>query len=237
MVDATGDWRLVSGSDGGVAIPLVDGHDVTMTVAGTQISGRSACNLYGGEMVVVDGEVRFEQTSMTAMACEEPVMAAEAAYLAAMAKVRGAVRTGDRLTLTGPGIELVFERLEPPPTAAIVGTTWLLDALITGDAVASVMGDPATLRLDADGSFTGSTGCRTFSGRYTVANGEILFTDFAMDGTECAADLAAQDGHVVSVLGDGFRASVEDQRLTLTATGNEGLGYVVAAPTESADPS
>jgi heat shock protein HslJ len=225
MVDADADWRLVEGTHADEPIPLVAGADITMTVAGTQVSGRSACNLYGGEIVVVDGQLRFGQMMSTDMACDGPVMASEAMYLAAMAEVRAASRDGDRLTLTGPGVELVFERLEPPPTAAMIGTTWVLDSLITADAVSSVMGDPATLVLDADGSFRGSTGCRSFTGRYRELNAEIVFAEFAMDGAECPEDLAAQDGHVVSVLGDGFRAAVDGRRLTLTGAGNQGLGY------------
>jgi heat shock protein HslJ len=134
------------------------------------------------------------------------------------------------MTLAGEGVELVFERLAPPPTAAIVGTAWVLDSLISGDAVSSVAGEPATLRLDADGTFVGSTGCRGFGGRWIEANGEILFADFTMDLRGCPPELTGQDDHVVSVLGDGFRAAVDGQRLTLTSTGAEGLGYLAAQP-------
>jgi heat shock protein HslJ len=229
-IDATGDWRLVDGRIDGAPIPLVEGTDVTMTVDGSAISGRSACNQYGGQLELVDGTLRFGAMSMTEMACEEPVMALEAAYIAALSHVRSAVRDGTRLTLAGEGVALEFERLAPPPTAAIVGTVWVLDSLISGDAVSSVAGEPATLRLDADGTFAGSTGCRGFGGRWTEANGEILFADFAMDMRGCPTELTGQDDHVVSVLGDGFRATVDGQRLTLTSTGAEGLGYLATQP-------
>lgn len=229
-VDATGDWRLTAGSDGGTALVLVEGRDVTLTVAGSQVSGRSACNQYGGEIIVAEGRIRFGPLSMTEMACEEPVMSLEAAYLAALAKVAAATRDGDTLTLIGDGVALTYERLAPPPTADIVDTDWTLDSLITGDAVSSVGGDPAHLRLGSDGSVTGSTGCRVFTGRYTETNGEIVVTELSMDQSVCPAALAAQDDHVVAVLGDGFRAAVDGQRLTLSAPGNEGLGYITATP-------
>lgn len=229
-IDATGDWRLVDGRIDGAPIPLVEGTDVTMSVDGSSISGRAACNQYGGQLELVDGTLRFGVMSMTEMACEEPVMALEAAYIAALSHIRSAVRDGDRMTLAGEGVSLVFERLAPPPTADIVGTAWVLDSLISGDAVSSVAGEPATLRLDADGTFAGSTGCRGFGGRWTEANGEILFADFAMDMRECPSELTGQDDHVVSVLGDGFRAIVDGQRLTLTSTGAQGLGYLAVQP-------
>jgi hypothetical protein len=42
---------------------------------------------------------------------------------------------------------------------------------------------------------------------------------------ECPEDLAQQDSHVVTVLGDGFRAVVDDRTLTLTSLGEQGLVY------------
>ncbi len=115
MVDATGDWRLVSGTNAGAAIPLLPGVEITLSVEGSHVSGRSACNQYGGDVVVEGGVIRFGPMAMTEMACEEPAMTAEAAYAAALGNVRAAARDGDRLTLSGPGVELVYERVEAGP--------------------------------------------------------------------------------------------------------------------------
>jgi heat shock protein HslJ len=223
-VDLTGDWQLSSGTVDGAPFPVADDWPITLSVKGLDIGGRSPCNHYGGEVVVDAEGSRLELTSMTAMACEEPVMAAEAAFVAALPRIRGATRVGDRLTLLGPGVELAFDRLEPPPVAEIVGTDWVLESLVKGDAVSSVEGAPATLRLEPDGTFSGAIGCRTFSGRWVQANGAITPTDLGMDQTECPQALAAQDSHVVTVL-EGFRANVDGQTLTLTATGGDGLIY------------
>lgn len=226
MVEANGEWELVRGTNDGVAIPLVPGAAITLSVDGSQISGASACNQYGGEIVVADGQVRFGPMFMTEMACDEPVMASESAYLAALGKVTSAAIDGDRLTLSGPGVELVYERLAPPPTAELIGTTWVLDSLITGDAVSSVMGDPATLRLGEDGGAEGSTGCRPFGGRYEVRDGQLILTELGVPDLPCDASVAAQDDHVVTVLGSGPRAAVDGARLTLMGTPGLGLGYL-----------
>jgi len=66
----------------------------------------------------------------------------------------------------------------------------------------------ATLRLDSNGTLAGSTGCRTLTGSHVVLGGEILATRLGADG-ECSPALADQDGHIFSVLGDGFRADVD----------------------------
>lgn len=224
QVDVTGAWQMSSGTIDGVVLAAGDDSPITLTVKGTEISGRSACNHYGGEIVFQEGRPRFTLTYMTQMACAEPVMALEAAFTAVLPRVVGAARDGDRLTLTGPGVELVFDRLAPVPLAQLVGTDWVLDSIVAGDVVSSVAGDPATLRLDAGGTFKGSTGCRTFSGRWVEADGGIRPTDLGMDQTECPPDLAGQDGHVVGVL-EGFRVAIEGQTLTLTGDGGDRLIY------------
>ena len=230
-VDATGTWRLESGTLDGPPIQLLEDWPVTMTVAGSQISGTSACNGYGAELVVENGVVRLGQLSSTAMLCDPPqVMEIEAAYGAALSRVNAATMDGEALVLSGPGVSLRFVPVEPPAVADIVDQTWTLDALTETNSASMVQGDPATLELRSDGSFSGSTGCRTFSGRWVESGAEILATELAMDQTECPAELAAQDSHVVSVLGDGFSIdlSVNGATLTLSSAGGTGLQYSAA---------
>ena len=134
--------------------------------------------------------------------------------------------TGSRCVVTG--VELVFTGLAAPPIADLVGTTWRLESLSTGDVAVSPIGDPATLVLDAGGTFSGSTGCRQFTGSWTEGTGGIVATTMSMYG-ECPADRADQDARVVGVLG-GFRAQVDGDRLTLTAQGST-LQYVAETGT------
>jgi heat shock protein HslJ len=222
--DPSGPWLLTSGSADGQPIPMVEGTPITFEVQGSNVSGQSACNQYFGSIVVDGGVVRIDGLGGTEMACEEPVMQAEAAYLAALARVTAARQDGEALVLLGDGVELRFERLLPPPTAEIVGTNWILESLVMGDAVASTIGEPAMLVLRNDGTLAGFTGCRTFEGRYVISGDEVEFTDFALEG-ECAGGPADQDAHIVDVLEGGFRASADGQALTLSGDGNVGLIY------------
>ena len=227
-VSLEGDWQLASGTVDGAPVPGVAGSPITLTVQGITIGGRAACNHYGGDLAVdADGGPHFNVTSMTEMACEEPAMAAEAAFLAAMPRVASVAREGDRLSLTGQNVELVFDRLAPPPVAEMVGTDWILESLVDGDAVSSVAGEGATLRFEEDGTVRGGTGCRTFAGRWIEAGGGITFPEWGMDQAECDPGLQSQDSHVVGVL-EGFRVAIDGQTLTLTGDGGEGLIYRAA---------
>lgn len=221
--DIDGAWELVRGTHDGADIVVPDGARITLTITGDELSGTSACNQYGGSFERDGNSISIGPISMTEMACEEPIMAAESAYLAALGDV-DTVEPGRSLWLTGPATDLQFQLVPPVDDAAIVGTTWVLDSLISADAVSSVMGDAATLTLTADGVIDGSTGCRSFSGAYELSGDEIRVSRLVTDDRACLDGIADQDDHVLSVIGDAFTAVVDGTRLTLTS-GADGLGY------------
>lgn len=109
-VNASGPWQLVAGTVGGTGLTLLPDAPITLVVEGSGVSGRSACNQYFGEFTIVNGMVTLNGLGGTEMACEEPVMSLEAAYLSGLAKVDSARMGGESLVLTGPGVELRFDR-------------------------------------------------------------------------------------------------------------------------------
>lgn len=224
--DPDGEWELVSGTGPDGALPLVDDAPVTLRVGQGELSGRSACNHYFAQVSVDGDRVRIENAGGTEMGCEPEVMALEGAYLTALTTVDRVARNGDQLVFTGPQTELRFTAVPPVPTSDLVGTTWTLETLVTGEVASSVRsetGDPPTLLLAADGTLTATTGCRDVHGRYEVTGAEVVAVEMTADG-DCPPDLAEQDDHVVAVLGDGFRATVEQDVLTLS-DGDKGLVY------------
>lgn len=225
--DPTGDWRYV---DGPVA-PL-PGADVTVTfgvddAGAQQIGGRAACNSYGGPVDWgSDGSITVGGVAATEMACEPAVMELEQAFFAALAGFESFAVIGDRLSLTGPDGTWTFEPLAPPPTAELVGTTWILSGLVDGPTASAVAGmEMATLTLGADGSVSGSTPCRVLSGTWTEAGGEILFPDFGAEGECTDPALADLDARIVTVLGDGFRVEFDGVTLTVLDADGTGLTY------------
>lgn len=223
--DVTGTWVLQQGHGPNGTITIPADMRISITFGDGQVGGQ-ACNHYGGDYRLEGNALSLSALSMTEMACQEDIMSAEAAYHAALADVGAVSRNGDMLVLRGDRSELVYALQPPVPDAALQDTSWVLDSVIAGDAVASVQGD-ATLTLGADGTFTGSTGCRAFSGRYTISGDQVVATDLAAVG-ECSEDLAWQDGAVLEVLADGFTVQVDGNRLTLSDTRGHGLGYRAA---------
>lgn len=226
-IELTGSWQLTSGSHGDEVLEPIATHPVTIEFTADRVGGTAACNGYGGTFDASTGSLSIGEIAITEMGCfPTEVMDLEAAYVDALLAVDEATIEGATLTLSGPDTTLEFEEMAPIPAADLLGTVWVLDGLVTDDAVSSVAGDIATLELFSDGSLLGSTGCRTLTGSYVETAGSIEVSDLTADG-ECTDDLSGQDNHVISVLEGPFQAEIDGQSLSLTRPNGEGLIYRV----------
>jgi heat shock protein HslJ len=229
--DATGNWVLESGLIIEGAIPILADHPITFSVDGAQVTGTAACNGYGGHLELVNGYLQVGELSAETALCGEPdgeVMRSEAAFIQALGRIATGHGEGDRLTLFGPTTQLVFRRLPPLPISQIVGVDWLLESVIDGGAVSAATGEPATLRFETGGTFLGSTGCRTFTGSWIEAAGQLVATQAGMDG-ECPGAGVGQDGAVIQAF-DGATPAIEADKLTLTMKGGLALVYRRTTP-------
>lgn len=89
-------WRLSSlgGEDaaGGIVSTLTFNDD-------NKISGNGGCNSFGGKASFDGAKLKFSDVFSTMMACEQPKMEQEAAFLAALAKAASYTVEGGTLTL------------------------------------------------------------------------------------------------------------------------------------------
>lgn len=226
--DIDGQWTLANGTVDGAPLGPIPGTRISLDIDGSTVGGIAACNHYGGELDRDGARISFSAMTMTEMGCDGPVMALESAYVAALGQVDTATRDGDRLRLTGPSVELAFTPVLPIADADPVDTAWVLESLVVGDGVSSVMGD-AELRLAVDGTLSGSTGCRTFGATYRIEGDALRVEDLFADRRGCEGDLAGQDEHVLEVLEGSPTITVNGDRLTLRA-GARGVDYRVATP-------
>jgi heat shock protein HslJ len=225
-----GDWIAISGVTDGATIELVEGRDVTLTIDGSSIGGTAACNGYGGEADFGEGSISVGQVYVNEMGCEAPIHEVEQAYIAALTTATHVVVIDDVLTLSSGDDEWVFERAAPVADTELVGTTWVLDTLITGDAASNSPGmDAAFLEFSDDGTLIGSTGCRQLEGEWSLQSATIEIPvlspiDDPAAGV-CAPESEALDGVVITVVESGVTAEIDGNRLTLTAPGGDGLSF------------
>lgn len=240
-----GDWVLASGHLDGEEIALVDGWNVTMSIDGDRIGGTAACNSFGGTVAVRDelglgGPFVVGELSWTEMGCEPEVMELEQQFLAALGRV-DSYELADTLSLaeTGVGTGLQFERVEPVADTELVGVTWRLDTLITGDAASNSPGmDDAFIEFHDDGTLAGSTSCRRLEGEWVLQGATVQVPTLAAidDPTVgvCAPESEALDGAIIAVVESGMTVEIVGNRLTLTAPGGDGLSFVGESGSEDA---
>ena len=214
---------------------MVDGWPITLTFSEGNLGGTAACNGYGSNYSLDGNQIFLDGIGQNEMGCGDEIRESEQTYLAALADVNEINLVGDELALGGPSTELIFRRNAAVATDELVGTLWLLESYVFDGTTTSVAGDPATLVVSSDGTFSGSTGCRGFSGRYQIFGNSVQFNEFGADGTTCPDSLWRQDGQVFGVLGDGFTIEIADGRLTATSSGNEQLHYRAVTEDELAE--
>jgi heat shock protein HslJ/uncharacterized lipoprotein YbaY len=80
-----GEWTLASAE--GITLP--PGVHVTFGVANDRLFGQSGCNRYIGSLAISGEGLRLSSGGITMMACPEPLMALEQAWIALLASVDG----------------------------------------------------------------------------------------------------------------------------------------------------
>lgn len=225
-VDANGVWRLRSGQAPSGPVDIPPGTTITMELDGDEIRGNAGCNSYGGAFSIEGEAFETGGLALTEIGCPPDVAKAEERFVEAIGAADAIARRGKTLTLTGPDTELVFRLVPPIDPKPLTGTVWVLDGLLQRDLASSTMSSakPARLLLKDDGTFEGTTGCRSFTGTWSVSGDVVSVGQMVFEG-ECKS-APEQDVHVASVIGTGFRAEREGDRLTLIAEkGDLGLVY------------
>ena len=210
-------WTLDRSSMTVLTDDVPTGATITIAFEDGQASGRAACNSYGGAYDAGDdASLSFEGFSVTEMACDPELMTLEAAYLAALDKVTSFGVDG-KLLLQGQAEDLTFEREVPPVALPLVGTTWTLTTIASGDAVSSVLASTdVTVDFTADGTVSGSAGCNRYSGSYTWAGDQLSFSPLASTKMACADDVMAQEGAFLASMQEVATFAIEGTQLTLS---------------------
>ena len=93
------EWSLVSGAD------APDDAVPTLTLSDGSAEGFGGCNRFSGGYDVDGESISIGPLAATMMACEEPKMAAEAAYFPALEAADSWAVEGDELVLSSDGDE------------------------------------------------------------------------------------------------------------------------------------
>jgi heat shock protein HslJ len=207
---------------------LVPGSEVRISFADGQIGASGGCNSMGGPYTIDGDHLVVRQLAMTEMACEPRLMDQDA-WLASLLDGATIRLDGDTLTLSNDGAALTLvDREVADPDRPLVDTRWIVDGLVTGDAVSSVpVGVVAALTFSAD-RVEVEAGCNRGGGAVSVTEATMTFGPIALTKMACEGGAMQVERLVSEVLSGDVRYTIESRTLTLDA-GDVGL-VLRAAP-------
>ena len=222
-------WVLDETSIGRLVADVPTGAQVTLTFEDGQAHGSAACNSYGGAYRAGDdGSLSFDAFAVTQMACDPPLMTLETAYLEVLGGVSAfEVGSSGDLSLSNGDATLTFARQVTPEPLPLVGTTWTLSSISSGDAVTSVIsGTEITVVFSTDNTVSGSAGCNGFSGRYTTAGDSLSFSPLATTRMACKKYVMAQEQVFLDAMSRVRSYAIDGAQLTVfDASGASLLGF------------
>jgi heat shock protein HslJ len=220
------DWLATSVLQAGAMTAIPADIGTTLTLTDGQATGSTGCNRYFGGYTLSGTSLTFAPLASTEMACPEPRMAIESAWLTALGLVTGWSVDGDQLhLLDAAGNDLAV--LAPVVATGVVGT-WTLGEIAQDGTLAMIMSD-ASVTFGEDGSLTGTTGCNNLMSDYAVdgdaikigpvATTKMACKDPSAQGIETAL-LAALEGAT------GWHTTIDGWLELTDATGAVLAGFV-----------
>jgi heat shock protein HslJ len=207
--------------------PLVPGTRIRLAFADGSLNANGGCNTMGGAYSIDGDRLGTTQMSMTEMGCDEPRMQQDQ-WLAGLLGLVTFTLDGDTLTLTDRTVTLTLVDEEvATPDQPLEGTRWVLDGIVSGDAVSSVpVGATASMRIGA-GRVDVRPGCNTGGGSVEVAADKLTFGPIALTKMACEPGAMAMETAVIAVMSGAVGYTIDADVLTLDAD-NAGLIFRAA---------
>ncbi|MDO8484812.1 MAG: META domain-containing protein [Candidatus Limnocylindrales bacterium] len=206
---------------------LVPETRIRLAFSDGSLNANGGCNIMGGAYSIDGDRLTTTQMSMTEMGCDEPRMQQDEW----LARLLGGVTftlDGDTLTLTDGTIRMTLVDKEvATPDQPLEGTRWVLDGIVSGDAVSSVpVGVTASIRVAA-GRVEVEAGCNTGGGTVADTPDTLTFGPIALTKMACEPGSMAVETAVVGVLSGAVGYTIDADVLTLDA-GGAGLVFRAA---------
>ncbi len=205
---------------------LVPGSRVTIRFDGGSIGASAGCNSMSGSYEIVDGVLTTGPMMTTEMGCAEPLMAQDT-WLSGFLAGAAVTLDGDILTLARDGVTLALTDKEVAmPDRPLEGTRWVVDGLVSHDAVSSVPTGVTASLVFADGSVAVETGCNTGSGTAAITDTTITFGPIATTRMACPDPQMEVEALVTQVLSGEVAYEIDADTLRLS---NGGVGLTLRA--------
>lgn len=206
---------------------LVPGTRVRLAFDDGGVNANAGCNTIAGNYAIDGDRFTAAQLGMTEMACDAPLMAQDQ-WLAGLLGNTRITLAGDTLTVTdGTATLTLVDKEVATPDLALEGTHWVLDGIVSGDAVSSVpLGVAASIRINA-GRADIEAGCNMGGGPVSVAGSTLTFGPIALTKMACEGGAMAVETAFIAVLSRPVSYTIDANILTIDA-GDAGLTFRAA---------
>ena len=196
---------------------LVAGARVRLSFQGGTIGASGGCNSMSGGYVIDGDRLVVGQLATTEMACE-PALMDQDRWLADLLGGATIALVGDTLTLAKDGVLLTLvDREVADPDRPLIGTRWVVDGLVSREAVSSVpAGVVAALTFAAE-RVDVEAGCNRGGGAVTVTDSTLTFGPIALTKMACPGGAMEVERAVSAVLTGEVRYATEAGTLRLDA--------------------
>ncbi len=215
-------------TEDGAPRPLVDDTVVTLSFHDDALTVNVGCNTMGGPVTTTDGALRLgPDMGSTAMGCDEERMDQDGWISSFLTATPVWTLDGDTLTITGGTTTIVLvDESVTNPDRPLVGTTWILESIVTGDTTSSVPNDViATLDLTSDGSAVGTGTCNGYGATYTTAEDTITFEPRPTTLIGCPGSQPVVESAVGTTLAGEVSYTIDGDVVTFSHPDGHGLVY------------
>ena len=204
-------------STGSAGHTVVDGSRVRMEFTDGVLHVDAGCNQMTTTYRLEDDVLRVDSFATTEKACDQLLMDQDVWVARFLQGSPSLAATGDTLVITGAESETLtlLDRVVADPDRPLDGTEWIVESIVTADAVESVPAGATAALIITDGSASIEAGCNMGNADVEVDDETLTFGPVALTATACEAEAMALEEHVLAVLQDEVEYSITADRLTL----------------------
>jgi heat shock protein HslJ len=224
-------WVLNAVSIGGVLTVVPDDEYVDAEFDSRRVSGFGGCNTYDAFYQAGARTLFVTQPRSTLMACAQPSMDLETAYLAALNNSRSFTeRAGELVIFDGDRNTIL--RFDAAPRNPLLGK-WVVDSYgIPPSTVTAVLPDTALDIAFGIVSVGGFAGCNSFSGTYGTNGNVVRISQLATTRLACEQPVMDQETAFLAALGGVARIDSRGNQLNLEDRDGHLLVALVRPSTE-----
>jgi heat shock protein HslJ len=213
-------WRWVHsviGDDTFVAPVDRDRYTISFATDGT-FSARADCNQLSGTYRLFGRRLTLQPGPMTLAACPPGSKADDfVQQLNAVASQAG-TDTALVLNLRLDSGAMVFEA---QPTLTVNGTSWDVQSYNNGRGAVTTLipGTSMIVHFAEDGTISGSSGCNSYAGTYTVDGNSISISELATTRLACADDVMQQEQEFLAAMQASTTYALVPDRMSMRDDG------------------